>query len=66
MTSERQEQLKQIVAQVHCPSCGRPAAYVGMKWHMNQLWVVPWYSCDTDDWEFRLEGPKAWTPDSRD
>lgn len=59
-------QLRQIIDLVHCPSCGKPAKAMSIRHQHGLTAVAPVYCCDTEDCEFSIEGPFAWTPDFMD
>lgn len=59
------EDARDAIAAVHCPTCGKPAAYVALKEYAGSWYVAPIYSCDTDGCEFHIDTDAAWTPDLR-
>lgn len=64
---EQVRDIKKLIDLVHCPNCGEPATYTGIKEAPGYGYVVaPTWCCDTDGCPFSLEGPKLWTTDSLD
>lgn len=59
-------EVRRAFDMMHCPACKKPAAQIGLKRYPGGIHLVtPQWKCDTEGCDFRLDGPRAWTPDSR-
>jgi hypothetical protein len=60
-------EAREVIQLVHCPDCGEPASYTGIKETAGGFYaVVPIWCCDTEDCPNSLEGPSYWTRDLSD
>lgn len=58
-------EVRRALEAIHCPSCGKVAAYTGIKDSGGFYSVAPVYCCDTEGCEYSLEGPQVWIVDLR-